>query len=90
MAEGNKHLGYKNALNELERVSPGTKADFYFSFLKRAVDRFAPDQDGEEDDGLGWCHSCGHPASGEICAFCRLVDTAGGRPVAVDPPRVRS
>jgi hypothetical protein len=27
MAVGNKHLGYKDALNEIERESPGSKAD---------------------------------------------------------------
>ncbi|MEM9130795.1 MAG: tRNA(Ile)-lysidine synthetase [Actinomycetota bacterium] len=41
MAAGNKHLHYKEALNDIELRSPGTKADFYFSFLRRAVDRFA-------------------------------------------------
>ncbi len=41
MAAGNKHLHYKEALNEVELRSPGTKTDFYFSFLRRAVDRFA-------------------------------------------------
>src|SRR6267143_1476967 len=30
MAEGNRHLGYKHALNEIEEQSPGTKSAFYF------------------------------------------------------------
>ena len=42
MAAGNKHLGYKDALNAIEVQSPGTKAAFYFSFLDRVSALFAP------------------------------------------------
>ena len=35
MAAGNKHLGYKAALNALEAASPGSKAAFYLGFLER-------------------------------------------------------
>src|SRR5688500_16681891 len=42
-AVGNKHLGYKEALNAIEEQSPGTKNAFYFGFLARAADRFAGD-----------------------------------------------
>src|SRR4030095_14313255 len=35
MAAGNKHLGYKAALNSIEERSPGTKAAFYLGFLDR-------------------------------------------------------
>ena len=34
MAVGNKHLGYKDALNAIEVTSPGSKHDFYFGFLE--------------------------------------------------------
>jgi tRNA-5-methyluridine54 2-sulfurtransferase len=37
MAAGNRHLGYKEALNAVEATSPGTKHDFYFGFLDRAA-----------------------------------------------------
>jgi tRNA A58 N-methylase Trm61/tRNA(Ile)-lysidine synthase TilS/MesJ len=37
MAVGNKHIGYKEALNAIERQSPGSKHDFYFGFLKRVL-----------------------------------------------------
>ena len=37
MAAGNRHLGYKNALNEIEERSPGTKAAFVFGFLERGA-----------------------------------------------------
>ena len=41
MAAGNRHLGYKELLNDLEDRSPGSKAAFLFGFLERAHDRFA-------------------------------------------------
>jgi uncharacterized protein (TIGR00269 family) len=71
MAAGNRHLGYKEALNALEDRSPGTKAAFLSGFLDRAHDRFA-DQVGEERDALQPCIACGSPTTGDVCAFCRL------------------
>ncbi|MGI8756204.1 MAG: ATP-binding protein [Acidimicrobiales bacterium] len=83
MAAGNKHLGYKAALNELELRSPGTKRDFYFGFLARAANRFA-DRAVEESDEIGRCLLCGAPASGEVCAFCVLVErSSGAEPVVL-------
>ncbi len=82
MAAGNKHLGYKEALNTVEAASPGTKHDFYFSFLRRAADRFVDDD--ETSGQLGTCTRCGSPASAEVCAFCRLIErTDGADPVPV-------
>ena len=78
MAEGNKHLGYKAALNAIEEVSPGSKAAFYFGFLERGQPHFAA-QATEERAGLNRCVTCGAPTSGETCAFCRLVDLATRR-----------
>ena len=49
MAAGNRHLGYKEALNAIERTSPGTTFDFYHRFLASAADRFAPEE-GSADD----------------------------------------
>jgi len=85
MAAGNKHLGYKEALNAIELQSPGTKHAFYFGFLERGVHRFAdaaPDRsDGAE---LARCGTCGAPTTSGTCAFCRLVDrTAGAEPVVL-------
>jgi uncharacterized protein (TIGR00269 family) len=82
MSAGNKHLGYKDALNEIEVRSPGTKSDFYFSFLRRAAALFrdaaaAVDELGE----LGACTRCGAPSGAEVCAFCRLVEKATAQPV---------
>jgi uncharacterized protein (TIGR00269 family) len=83
MAEGNKHLGYKEALNAIEVASPGTKHDFYFGFLSRASDRFRPDAEAEQEH-LGACERCGAPTTGGVCAFCKLVERAGGRSVPVE------
>lgn len=75
MAVGNKHLGYKAALNEIEVGSPGAKADFYLGFLRRAAERFA-DEAAEGREALGECARCGSPSTAEVCAFCRLVERA--------------
>ncbi|MFI5043842.1 MAG: hypothetical protein ACHQDC_03535, partial [Acidimicrobiales bacterium] len=43
---------------------------------------------GEDDaDGveLGACARCGAPSPSEVCAFCRLVERAGGVPQPVVP-----
>jgi tRNA(Ile)-lysidine synthase TilS/MesJ len=85
MAAGNKHLGYKEALNAIEAASPGTKHDFYFGFLARASDRFTPDAEAEQEQ-LGACSRCGAPTTGEVCAFCRLAERATGIPVTLGPP----
>ncbi len=77
MAAGNRHLGYKEALNEIETASPGAKHAFYFGFLDRAASLFA-DEAAIDREALGACASCGAPTTSEICAFCRLVERAGG------------
>lgn len=83
MAAGNRHLGYKEALNAIELQSPGTKHDFYFGFLARAADHVAGSSAVEQVE-LGSCGRCGAPTTGDVCAFCRLVERAGGRrPVAL-------
>jgi uncharacterized protein (TIGR00269 family) len=84
MSAGNKHLGYKEALNAIEVRSPGSKADFYFGFLRRAADRFAAEAEAEREQ-LGSCERCGAPTPSEVCAFCRLVDRATSVPVALGP-----
>jgi uncharacterized protein (TIGR00269 family) len=75
MAAGNRHLGYKEALNGVEERSPGTKQQFYFGYLDRAAAHF---QDERFDDGeaLSPCQQCGSPTPGDVCAFCRLVERA--------------
>jgi uncharacterized protein (TIGR00269 family) len=89
MAAGNRHLGYKDSLNEVERRSPGTKHAFYFGFLARAAARF----EGEAlPDGaaLRPCPRCGAPTTGGVCAFCSLAERAAAHePVPVELLRSR-
>jgi uncharacterized protein (TIGR00269 family) len=76
MAVGNKHIGYKEALNGIEEQSPGAKAAFYFEFLDKAAHRFEPEALGEAPVDLRPCSSCGAPTTGDVCAFCKLVTRA--------------
>jgi len=77
MAEGNKHLGYKAALNEIELESPGSKHDFYFGFLKRASARFTSETESQQGE-LSACTRCGAPTPEDVCAFCKLAARASG------------
>ncbi|CAN5784655.1 ATP-binding protein [soil metagenome] len=79
MAVGNKHIGYKEALNEIEATSPGSKQAFYFGFLARAQERFADAAPAHGEDGdTATCVRCGVPTTSEICSFCRLLEKAAG------------
>jgi uncharacterized protein (TIGR00269 family) len=84
IAAGNRHLGYKEALNGVEERSPGAKAAFYLNFL----DNMAPVLAGHSAAAageLGGCERCGAPTTADVCAFCRLVDRASGHePVPVE------
>lgn len=83
MAAGNRHLAYKAALNSIEEQSPGTKASFYLNFIERMAPLLAGER--AEPGELGTCRHCGAPASGEVCAFCRIVDKAAAHtPVPVE------
>ena len=83
MAAGNRHLGYKEALNSIEVQSPGTKAAFYFEYLDKAAHLFNSDF-ASDQEALASCASCGAPTSGEVCAFCRLVEKATSSSVRRD------
>jgi uncharacterized protein (TIGR00269 family) len=81
MAAGNKHLRYKEALNQIEEQSPGSKLDFYIGYLKRASSRFVAEAEAEQEH-LAPCERCGAPTTDRLCAFCKLVDrTSGAEPV---------
>ena len=95
MAAGNRHLGYKEALNDVEARSPGSKHAFYFGFLDRASPLFVPESAAERG-ALIPCTRCGAPTTppgsggAPVCAFCRLVDKAAAHaPVPVPAPRRR-
>ncbi|MBW3615218.1 MAG: tRNA(Ile)-lysidine synthetase, partial [Actinobacteria bacterium] len=78
-AVGNKHLGYKEALNAIEEQSPGAKNAFYFGFLARASSLFRGDTAAGRDE-LEACSSCGSPTTGDVCAFCKLVTKVTSSP----------
>jgi len=84
IAAGNKHLSYKESLNAIEVRSPGAKASFYLGFLERMAPLLAGHSAAAAGD-LNECTRCGSPTTGEICAFCRLVDKATAHePVPVE------
>jgi uncharacterized protein (TIGR00269 family) len=82
MAAGNRHLGYKEALNTIEERSPGSKAAFLFGFLERGHERFVDDA-VEEREELRPCAECGASTTGDVCAFCRLRARASGSTIPV-------
>jgi uncharacterized protein (TIGR00269 family) len=67
LVSGNTQLRYKEAMNRLEATSPGTKAQFFLSYLDRGAPLFAR----QDDADLRPCEVCGQPTTGRFCAFCR-------------------
>jgi uncharacterized protein (TIGR00269 family) len=78
MSAGNRHLGYKEALNSIESTSPGSKAAFYYGFLER-IAPLVGSVAAEERQSMHPCPGCGSPTVGDLCAFCKLVSRAGDR-----------
>lgn len=75
MVAGNTGLRHKEALNEMERTSPGTKHQMYFGFLEHGLPRFEP-QGPENAPDVHPCSRCGAPTTADVCAFCRLREQA--------------
>jgi len=75
MAAGNRHLRYKETLNEIEERTPGAKAAFYFQFLDQMLP-VLDDVAAAERELVRTCTRCGAPSSAEVCAFCKLVERA--------------
>jgi uncharacterized protein (TIGR00269 family) len=67
LVAGNTQLRYKDALNSLERLSPGTKQQFLFGYLDKAAPLFA----ASDRVDLRECDECGQPTPGQVCAYCR-------------------
>ena len=67
LVAGNTQLRYKDAMNQLESTSPGTKAQFFLSYLDRVAPLFATQDDAQ----LTACERCGQPTTARFCAFCR-------------------
>ena len=88
MAAGNKHLGYKEALNAVEARSPGAKHAFYHEFLAKAAGHFSDTEPPDADGGgpTHRCERCGAPSTNDVCAFCLLLERAqGAEPVTIMP-----
>jgi uncharacterized protein (TIGR00269 family) len=84
IAAGNRHLSYKETLNGVEARSPGSKATFYLGFLERMAPLLAG-HSAAAAGALEHCERCGSPTTGEVCAFCRLVEKASAHePVPVE------
>ncbi len=71
-ATGAKSLLYKDALNRIEAESPGAKQTLLRGFLEKLKPLLSNYQDVE----LHECILCGQPTTAEVCAFCRMWDTA--------------
>lgn len=56
----------RDALNELERVKPGTKMRIAENFLKLQVHH--------DHTELQKCGRCGSPAAGALCSACKVVE----------------
>ncbi len=78
-SKGATSIRYKEVLNSMEAGSPGTKLQFYYSFLRARKKEIFP---GYDRPDLQPCEKCGQ-ATGipGLCAFCRLTDPekAGGQ-----------
>ena len=81
---GNRHLGYKESLNTIEAMSPGSKHAFYDGFLKRLSPTLVPTSAAELGE-LQPCIECGAPTTSDICAFCRIAARASAHaPVPIE------
>ena len=78
MAAGNKHLGYKEALNAIEATSPGHASTTSTSASSPGPPSGSRPRPRRSRSSCGACARCGAPTTGEVCAFCRLVERAGG------------
>ncbi len=87
LAAGNRHLAYKDVMNQVEERSPGTKASFYLNFIENMAPLLV-DRHESDVSAIGSCSRCGAPTGAEgsdLCAFCRLRDRASQHePVSVD------
>lgn len=75
-ALGAKSLLYKDVLNRLEAASPGSKQTLVQGFLDKLKPLLV---DRVQRSGLRQCRECGQPTTTEVCAFCRMWQTALNR-----------
>ncbi len=72
---GSTSIQHKEILNLLEHHRPGAKLAFYVKFLKNKQNLFQNlDQDGDTNDVLYVCPSCGQPTQSEgTCSYCKTI-----------------
>ena len=71
-ALGAHSLIYKDALNRIETMSPGSKQQFFQGFLER----MQPTLQRSDPIVLKECEQCGQTTTGEVCSFCRMWNKA--------------
>lgn len=77
-AEGATQVFYKESLNQLETVRPGTKLTFYLRFLEARQSGELFIQKDKEAAHIHPCEKCGQPTSAPgLCSFCRMLEKAG-------------
>lgn len=87
-AEGATQTFYKETLNQLENVRPGSKLIFYLRFLEAKQNGGLFIQKTLEQAHLHPCERCGQPTSApELCSFCRMLEKAN---VAIAPTCYRA
>jgi uncharacterized protein (TIGR00269 family) len=74
-AAGAKSLLYKEVLNRLEDEMPGTK----LMMLRRFLEDVRPGLVAAAPPDHRECARCGQPTPGDLCAFCRMWETAERR-----------
>jgi recombinational DNA repair protein RecR len=68
----------------VEATSPGAKAAFYLGFLERMAPVLTG-QSAAASGALQQCERCGASTTGDVCAFCRLVEKSSAHePVPVE------
>lgn len=73
-AIGSKSVLYKELLNNMEAQRPGTKLNFYLSFLKAKSIGLFTSFSQEQIKTLNTCSKCGQPTTApEYCSFCRMI-----------------
>ncbi|MGH2679360.1 MAG: ATP-binding protein [Actinomycetota bacterium] len=86
LVAGNTQLRYKEAMNTIERSSPGAKTQFFLGYLDRGMPLFR----SEDRADLRSCEACNQPTTGRFCAFCRArAQILGKRLRGADEPTDR-
>jgi uncharacterized protein (TIGR00269 family) len=76
-ADGSTQIFYKESLNQLENVRPGTKLTFYLRFLEARQSGELFIQKDVAKMNLHPCEKCGQPTSApQLCSFCRMFEKA--------------